>query len=435
MIQITWVNHASFVARVGNTALICDPWLEGPAFDNGWSLLSPTRFGYEDFGDISHLFFSHEHPDHFNPPNVRRIPEKYRPNITVLFHETRDKRVVKLCNSWGFQIKELPEHTWVPLCDEVAVLCGRQGLIDSWLAIRAGGQTVLNMNDCVFTYDSELQHVADCVGQPDVLFTQFSYANWVGNPGDQASHRRHALEKLKEMARQVRILRPKMVVPCASFVWFSHQENYFANREANRIWDVYDFTTKTLGCKTVVLYPGDQWRVGDTEHDSAEALRKYRADYAAVEDSPPLTKSAPVSLDQLRQAHEAYRRKALARNNRHLLRAIRPAVVFIADLGVKVRISLLKGIETLNDHSAPDITLSSEALQYCYLWDWGGDTLAVNGRYTVPAGGDPSRFFQNFRIAAYNATGFPFDVPLLMDIAARYVGRKLGINALQKVRR
>src|SRR5436309_2489094 len=97
IMRITWVNHASFLASTNGVNLICDPWIEGPAFDNGWSLLAKTKFTYSDFADITYMFFSHEHPDHFSPPNVRSIPEAYRRKITVLFHETRDKRVVNLC--------------------------------------------------------------------------------------------------------------------------------------------------------------------------------------------------------------------------------------------------------------------------------------------------------------------------------------------------
>lgn len=433
--QITWVNHASFITQAADTALICDPWIEGPAFDNGWSLLSRAKFSYDDFKCITHIFFSHEHPDHFSPSNIRKIPEQYRRNITVLFHQTRDKRVVDFCKSLKFATRELPEDSWVHLSDKVAVLCGRQGSLDSWLAIRADGQTVLNMNDCVFEYDSEIGHIAKLVGQPDALFTQFSYANWVGNPGDHEEHRRQAQRKLNDIARQARILRPHVLVPCASFVWFSHEENYFANQEANRIWDVYEFTTKQLGVKTVVLYPGDQWAVGDAGADSTKALQEYRADYSSIEHAPALGKSEVVSLDKLRAAHQSFLRKALARNNRRLLKAIPSAVVFISDLGIKVRISMMNGIELLNDDSIPDISVSSEALQYCYLWDWGGDTLAVNGRYTVPNGGNQGHFFLNFRVPAYNSIGFRFDVPLLLNIVTRYIGRKLGIPALQKIPR
>ena len=51
--QLEWVNHAAFVIHTGSTHLITDPWIEGTAFNNGWRLMSPTKFHYEDFSRIT----------------------------------------------------------------------------------------------------------------------------------------------------------------------------------------------------------------------------------------------------------------------------------------------------------------------------------------------------------------------------------------------
>ena len=101
--KLEFVNHSSFVADTHGVRLICDPWIEGLAFNKGWDLLAKTRLGYEDFRDITHIWFSHEHPDHFYPPNLLRIPEGYRKRITVLFQTTRDRNVASFCTSAGFK--------------------------------------------------------------------------------------------------------------------------------------------------------------------------------------------------------------------------------------------------------------------------------------------------------------------------------------------
>ena len=147
---IEWVNHASFVVESGSIHLICDPWLDGTAFNHGWRLISPTVFRYEDFARITHIWFSHEHPDHFSPSNVRCIPEHFRRKITVLFHYTKDKRLLNVCKAYGFQVQELPEFEQVELAAGFRLICGRQGLIDSWMAIFAECKSILNMNDSIF---------------------------------------------------------------------------------------------------------------------------------------------------------------------------------------------------------------------------------------------------------------------------------------------
>jgi UDP-MurNAc hydroxylase len=404
--QLTWVNHASFVVRHGPVNLICDPWIEGPTFNNGWQLFSPTRFTYDDFAGITHIWFSHEHPDHFNPPNLRKIPEEIRKKITVLFHETKDKRVIKVCEKFGFKVQELPEAKTVEIGPDFRIVCGRQGLLDSWNAIFAEGKTLLNMNDCVFGEPGGLEGVRDAVGKVDVLFTQFSYANWVGNPGDVASHRQHAERKRDEIKRQADLFRPKQLVPFASYVFFCHDDNFFMNDSVNHISSIQPWVSKELGIPCLVFYPGDVWEVG-FNWESSSAVEKYEADLMRALQSTPL-RAATVSLETLQAAANEYVAQCEKKNNPLLLRTLKPAVARLSDLGKDVEISFRRGVQPVENRT-PDIILSSDSLLYCLKTDWGGDTLAVNGRYEVPDAGMRTRFFHIFRVAAHNSYGDSLD--------------------------
>ncbi len=51
--SIKWVNHAGFIIQSGNLAILCDPWLISPVFNNGWELLAPTNF--EAHWDMTYL--------------------------------------------------------------------------------------------------------------------------------------------------------------------------------------------------------------------------------------------------------------------------------------------------------------------------------------------------------------------------------------------
>lgn len=407
---IEWVNHASFVVESGTVTLICDPWLDGTAFNHGWRLISPTVFRYEDFARITHIWFSHEHPDHFSPSNLKRIPEHFRQNITVLFHYTKDKRVLKCCTAYGFKVQELPELEHVELAADFRLICGRQGLIDSWMAVSAEGKTLLNMNDCIFSRRDDLVAINRQIGRVDVLLSQFSYANWVGNPEDTASHARHAQRKRTEMRRYIQMFEPAIFIPFASFIYFSHKENFFMNRGANRIGDIYEFTTQQLGTPTVVLYPGDKWEVG-TSRDSGDSIHRYEADLERALSLPPDT-SPSIQLEKLKEAAKSLIRKCGHKNNRVLLNAMQPAVIRLNDLGIDVELSYRGGLREVKGKQ-PDIVTSSDSLNYCLQYDWGGDTLAVNGRYQVPPGGDARKFFRIFRVPAHNSAGNSFDLKFL----------------------
>src|ERR1043165_8583335 len=141
--EIEWVNHASFVIASGPIRLLTDPWLYGTAFNERWELLVPSAFQTADFDAITHIWFSHEHPDHFSPPVLNKIPEATRRRITILFQETRDRRVVDFCRKLGFSIQELPDGKPVNLNSDFRVTCGKVPFYDSWLACNAEGLTVL----------------------------------------------------------------------------------------------------------------------------------------------------------------------------------------------------------------------------------------------------------------------------------------------------
>src|SRR5262249_47356248 len=86
--SIEWINYYSYVFRRGDIAIICDPWLDRPVFNNGWSLLSKSVCSIEQFKDITHIWCSHEHPDHFNVPTLSKIDPQHRSKISVLYQST-----------------------------------------------------------------------------------------------------------------------------------------------------------------------------------------------------------------------------------------------------------------------------------------------------------------------------------------------------------
>ena len=180
--KITWVNHASYRFDHGNIRMITDPWLFGSAFDDGWDLLTESAFTPERFADITHIWFSHEHPDHFAPQVLAKIPEDIRSNIVAFFQHTSDKRVASFLDKLGFKVVELPHRRPYKLSDDVTITCGKMQGIDSWLLTEVDGLKILNLNDCIVDSRRKSLSIKRTTGDVDVLMTQFAYANWEGNP-------------------------------------------------------------------------------------------------------------------------------------------------------------------------------------------------------------------------------------------------------------
>src|SRR5262245_41967584 len=123
LMQVTLINHACVKLSLGGMTVLCDPWLAGPAFNNGWDLLIRTPLDLDAvMGGVTHIWVSHEHPDHFVPKFFIDIASRYGA-LPVLFQATRDQRVVSFLQSRGYTTIELPDRR-AQVIDGVRVTCG-----------------------------------------------------------------------------------------------------------------------------------------------------------------------------------------------------------------------------------------------------------------------------------------------------------------------
>ena len=392
--QLEWVNHASVVVGDRGVRLISDPWLDGTAFDDGWGLLSETAFPYERFETITHLWFSHEHPDHFSPANIRAIPPEIRARIVVLFQKTFDRKIVSFCRAQGFaDVIELRRRRWHELAPGFEVLCEPFPFGDSALLIRTPDTAIVNLNDCTIVNPRHAAELLKELGRPiDVLLSQFSYANWSGNPDEPEKRLQSAADKLECFRLHCEWLQPKVAIPFASYVWFCHRENTYMNLEMNGIADVRRFISERTSSRPLVLYPGDLWEVG-ANHDDAAAVARYEADSAGVP-SRPLVSSQAVATSDLISAADQFldrmlgRPGSLARRARARLHRLGPTAIWLADRAEALAFCWETGLqESATSEANCDVSCSSGALAYAFRNLWGGDSMAINGRFSIPAGG------------------------------------------------
>jgi UDP-MurNAc hydroxylase len=269
------------------------------------------------------------------------------------------------------------------------------------------------------------------VGEVDVLATQFSCAQWVNNY-DAAKYRvAHDLKVLETLKAQIDVLKPRYVIPFASFAWFCAEDNFYLNAEKNRIRDVCEYIRQNTKTEPIAMYPGDRWIIGGP-HDTLSAIARYEHDAEEIAD-PKLrscTKRDQVDGRTLIEAgqkfcerlnalaHPLLVRARLARashNNRaefHVGRVanltklallhVEPATLFVTDLDQAFVFDLDRALQPADiPVEACDMSLSSASLLYCLKFDWGGETLYVNGCFqennnwrNVGSMAYPNRFFK-----------------------------------------
>ena len=133
---IEFVNHASVIISYKEISILTDPWYKGTAFHDGWRLLydiDDNRI-IDILKKISHIYISHEHPDHFNVSfflnkKIKEIIIKKK--IEILFQKTDDKRVFSFLKEQGFLITELNSNQNIKINKNVEIQIIKFGFYDS----------------------------------------------------------------------------------------------------------------------------------------------------------------------------------------------------------------------------------------------------------------------------------------------------------------
>ncbi len=407
--SMTFLGHAGFDFRYEGVRLIVDPWLVGNAFDNGWELLfPPPAFDGEA---VTHLWVSHEHPDHFSPPSLRLLTPDQRTNITCIIQRAEDARVADYLRKQGFKaVLEVDETQPTELKNRDGQTVGSITTLpwsmgDSCHLLTLGQIKVLNTNDCLFENADQFQTALNRLGAEgqsiDLLTSQFSYASWTGNPSERTERRDFARRKLDGLLRQVKVAQPKYVFPCASYVVFAHEENLYLNDEINDVGRVCAAIEPT-GAIPILMENGAT-RSLDPEgfaamHADVTAISKKVADEvdrvrggaraALRSESVPAEELLKQAIDGLRRLQDGTSKIDFAIMQRQLPRAAFELrdhdVVLVVDKLVGARLEPKGSV-------VADVLIGSEALQYAFKNDFGFETLLVNGRFEKrhPAGEVP----------------------------------------------
>lgn len=415
--MITFVNHASVIFSHKNIKLITDPWIFGNAFNDGWELLSKSEFTLNDFENITHIWFSHEHPDHFNPFVLNKIPENYRKNITILFQNTLDHRVAKKCEQLKFKnIIEMNNQDFISLSDEFQIKCIPNGTYDSWFYAKIGNKKILNINDCMVDSIPQARIIKKLIDDVDILLTQFGYASWVGDNDDIQLRKDASLEKLKRIKIQAKIFKPKFIIPFASFIRFCHKDNFYMNHEMNTISDVSKFIDEHTDSIPIILYPGDQW-LSEDKIDNSIAIEKYKID--SQKNLELKTSDKIIMFEELQDLAFSYIDGIKKRNNwnfvkfLHKINFFKTTNIFLKDLNSSFSFDLINGLKKSKmNESAVDIITDSDSLSFVFSWDYGMDTLFVNARFRT-SGGKVMNFFRLFLIGTLNNNGRTFPLGVL----------------------
>jgi len=378
--KIKFINHACFIIESSEKRIMCDPWFEGSVFDNGWSLMyegPPPRAEEYDY-----VWISHEHPDHFRPSLFCESKISNDKKI-ILQSRPKDKKLRDWFSNKNYEVMEIPQNEDLHIGDSFTLSGDLNYDFDSWVCFKSNNKTILNLNDCIsFKTETEIKALKNKIGDVDVLLAQFSFANWTGNKGDLKTPQKAKDVVLTNLKKIFDIIRPNYIIPFASFVYFSHEENSYLNRNSIQ---VNDFVNYFKDENIIVMKPGDEWRLSDLWCKNDENIC-FWSTQAKELDKKMHTKTNVFSYDRLEQSFEEMKAKLCSRNDMKAFAEkvgqLKSSTIYVTDLDMCVSYNILESfqqIDTLKEEC--DVHMSSESLHNVMKNAWGFGTLMINGRF------------------------------------------------------
>jgi hypothetical protein len=326
--EIDFVGHACLKVTHGDTKLLTDPWIDGPAYTEQWYHY-PLPDRSLPLDDVQYIQYTHGHEDHLHEPSFHLLSKQ----ATVLLTKQWFAGNREWLLGQGFErVVELTSGRWMDLGEDLSMvsLVNRS---DSLAVLRTSDEILVNVNDalhcysddCIDFYCRRIQSLVE--DRPiDYVFCGFGGASYFPNCLRHAEKDDHAVAKAREehfakgFARVVRNLRPRMAFAFAAGLVLLEPYNHWINqiKFAN---DPVTATTELLPemeGRVVKLRPGDRIADGEFTPGASAAPEDPVADYRALYEDEVGAKLArsplePERADDVLRTIEANFRERLRR--------------------------------------------------------------------------------------------------------------------------
>ena len=409
--NIQFYSHACFSIENEDAILLNDPYLSGTAFNDGWDLIVDDVI-FDRFTEKKlFIYYSHEHPDHFSIPFLKSINKEIRKGITIIVQKTLDKKIKLFLESQDFSVFELDNRERTQFSTGFFITIGQVPFYDSWALIEVDGKKILNANDCILETPDRVQDIKTTTDSVDILFTQFSYANWVeGGVSDNTSRALLAKEKLQHIRMQSDVLKPSFIVPFASMVRFCHIENSYMNDEIKTPEETVDFINDNTESEAFLMTPYENWD-GECSKSYQPAIQFWNEAYEKALKRPLIEPKKSCDFSEIKLACDEMRLRVRKRNNKTLIflldtfGLLPSQSIKIIDLDCYVNFSWRRGLNIVKGETAQQyVEMTSESLYFLFKFDFGIDTLNVNARFSGSLAQKKS-LIRTFSPLALNNTG------------------------------
>ena len=270
--------------------LITDPWLVGSVYWRSWWLQNyPTAEEVDWLAKSPHIYITHEHPDHFHMPSIRRLGS----GPAYLFPALAEQGYLAYMARHGYRAEAVPPSRWRAIGEQVSILSIPVWNDDSMLLIDTPSALILNLNDAKPQPPvlRSIRRMADKIAKPKMLLCSYSPASCINSFLDETG-----IVSLKPVRHYVDYvcglcdaLAADFYLPFASQAVFERRDSCWANDYRTS----YDDLRRYWQSNAELLPPYTTLDLADFTHHSV-ALEQYR----------PMERSRVVALTGRRIADE-----------------------------------------------------------------------------------------------------------------------------------
>jgi Beta-lactamase superfamily domain len=278
MIQVQFLGHACLRFSGAKGALICDPWLATVPIYGNTAVKYPflPEEQLPSALDVSHIYISHHHEDHFHVPSLdlfSRDTVVLIPAFEYVDHP-RARSMRRTLERMGF-IRVIALESWEsfdidlgePL--NLTLIPSAQSRWHDWensgLILKCAGWTALNLNDNLVD-DALLEQIEVRAGRPDAVFVQgFPSTEFPGSFDFSVQEKirigRQKRGNVDQADMVIRKLAPRSVTPIAcDIAWHRRQDayrNYSDKPTPSRFGPILEKRGLLARTRYLELGPGD----------------------------------------------------------------------------------------------------------------------------------------------------------------------------------
>lgn len=378
--KVRFHSHAFISIETESALLFCDPWFFGDVFNESWSLLVEPDSENLNYEKLTHIWVSHEHPDHFHLASLRKIRSRAYGPLKFLYRQQPNQNVRQVASNIGFETIELLPGQPFKLASDLEVTSIPQAG-DCALVIRAHDRIIFNQNDCQLSKNKARQ-VQLRFAPIDVWFFQFSLAGYYANQDDHEGLKNAKEKHLRMIRDYYEVIEPKIYVPFASFVYFSKTTNKYLNNYRVTLEDIHrhfpDIPLQILWRDNLLSWQQDSGVL--VERNSENLVRWHLAYQGPVKIKEP----CPASEEDLIRAGKVFASKS--RRNSYFWCLPAETIFLLSDLDRVAVLNLRKGIFEIREKIVNDVyagILPSEEFLFFLKFPWGADTLNITGAFEI----------------------------------------------------